>query len=170
MDQDQLKKDDEDTTNIFLEFVELEVEASDKSGKKAEPHSGLESVEKAKELLQLRGACKQLQSTEVVVTETESEGFVVISAEPAPASTACQNKHLAATCGGPATSVKRPHTLALQPAADPGDPPLFSPCQSCPPPRRMPSATQSEPALTCTPRNCYQQSGATAAAMVSVVN
>ena len=165
MDQDQLKRVglDKDTANIFLNFVELE--ATSKSGKKSKPR---ESAEKSKELP--RSTCKQPQSTEVVVTETESEGFVVISAEPAPAPTACQNNHLAATCGGPTSSVKRPHTLALQPAADPGDPPLFSPCQSCPPPGRMPSATQSEPVLTCAPRNCNQQIGATAVVVSCVVN
>lgn len=143
MDKDKiLKKTEEDTTNILLEFI---IENSNQSPSKTRSRS--KSVEKAKQLLKV-GRKHSLQVDQEVFTCTQTvteDGFVLLSkqSEPQPV---CQNRHLsAASCGSKTTCAKRPATLALQPAPDPGDPPLFSPCQSYPPP-----TPQSPPAVVQT--------------------
>ncbi len=148
MDQEKYKEDlllkrtAEDTTEILLEFiVEKNQEAAPK---KSSSRSRTKSVETAKALLL---DSKRSAATQEVITETESEGFVVLSKTTCSrASSSCSS-----SCGVNTTSTKRPATLSLQTAADPEDPPLFSPCQSYPPQTttgRMPLHAQSSPTLS----------------------
>ncbi len=162
MDRDKkedklLKRTAEDTTDILLEFIAGAAQVDEAKASK-KPRSRTKSVEKARALLLGRSRCTAAASKEEVITETESEdGFVVLSKTSRAATTRSSTY-----CGHNSTSTKRPATLSLQAAADPGDPPLFSPCQSYPPPSssavgRMPVHSKSSPTMATTPRivpNC----------------
>ncbi len=140
MEQDKRTADDT-LANILLEFIaDAEVKETP-----CKLRTRTKSVEKARALLLDRS--RPPAGPEEVIIETElEEDFVVLELTTRSASV---NKHLisSSACGEEATSVKRPGTLPLS-AADPGDPPLFSPSCSYPPPSRMSVHTQSSPTLS----------------------
>lgn len=136
---EQLKKTEEDTTDVLLEYLSVESASDRNSGSSArnrsKPRSRTASVQKAKAVL--REACKrtshrhsepeasarsdpanQIQGQEL--TFTESEGFVIVSNSPmvvpAPCSTgqgSYQSRHLStSTCG---VSLKRSSSSVKRP-------------------------------------------------------
>jgi len=171
MDQKEqldLERTDEDTTNILLEYIAakepqtLGSTSESKQTSKNTSRTRTESVEKALALIdRSKLHCKQ---KEVVFTETESEGFVVLSTSECPV----PRMSTVNTACNPAP---RPSTLALQAATDPEDPPLFSPCSSCPNPSLH--ASQSSPTLPvqarCSAMSIPQQSRAQCLPVVSAI-
>ncbi len=142
MEQDKRTADDT-LANILLEFIaDAEVKETP-----CKVRTRTKSVEKARALLLDRS--RPPAGPEAVIIETElEEDFVVLELTTGTRSGSV-NKHLisSSACGEKATSVKRPGTLPLS-AADPGDPPLFSPSCSYPPQSRMSVHTQSSPTLS----------------------
>lgn len=154
---DELKKTEEDTTNVLFDYMSVESASERSSRKHSDSQSRTVSVQKAKALL--RSACSRTSSSnsahgakgeaattsdsvyEQTLTITESEGFVIVSTPdkvPAPCSPATQTpitSHLpkvdcGATSKRSTSSLKRPGSLSLPAARDPGDPPLLSPNSS----------------------------------------